>query len=200
MGSPAPRVDGTPWADVEWLASQQVVLCRPRLEDAEALFDLQSDPALWVDVPMAWRMSSVSAQREELRAVAEHWEEHGFGYWLVREAADGGTGGETGGALLGVAGLRWLFWRDAWVLNVLVRVAVAAQGRGLATAVLDHALVRVGEGLGTPVTAVVRTRPGNAAMAALAHRLGFHDAGTEEREAGTYRLLIRTIGEAVPGS
>lgn len=193
MTSP-PDVVGTPWADVEWLASRQVALCRPSVEDAEALFDLQSDPRLWVDVPMAWRVASVASQREDLRAMVAHWEEHGFGYWLVREAgAD-----DPGGALLGVAGLRWLWWRDTWVGNVLVRFAVTAQGRGLATAVLDHALSRVGEGLVAPVTAIVRTRPDNAAMAALAHRLGFEEAGTEEREAGTYRLLTRTVGGTAP--
>lgn len=196
MASSAPQVGGTPWSDVERLDDQRVALCRPSVEDADALFHLQSDPALWVEVPGAWRVASVASQREDLRAMASHWEEHGFGYWLVRDAGDA----DANGALLGIAGLRWLWWRGGWVCNVLVRFAVEAQGRGLATAVLDHALGRVGEGLVAPATAVVRTRPGNAAMAALAHRLGFDDAGTEEREAGTYRLLVRTVGGGASGS
>jgi len=155
---------------------------------------MASDPALWVDVPMAGRVTTLARARQDVTAAREHWEAHGFGYWHVWDGAVPDTPPEADAPLLGVGGLRWLRWRDDWVLNVYVRFASAAHGRGLATGMLGLALDRVDQGLSGPTTVVVRTRPGNDRMARLAHRLGFDEAGTEERELGTYRVLARDVG------
>lgn len=149
------------------------------------------DPALWVDVPVAWRGTTLADQQRDIAAYREHWSDHGFGYWLVWEGPPPMVGSTT---LLGLGGLQWLWWRGAWALNVYVRFATASQRRGLATATLSRAVDRLDRRLAVPTTVVVRTRPANVPMVRLAHRLGFVEAGTEERDLGTYRLLTRTIG------
>ena len=181
---------GARWPDREPLGDTGAVLVRPGPADVDDALALSRDPALWVDVPVAWRTTTREQQAEDVEAWQAHWGEHGFGYWMVRDPD----------ALLGFGGVRWLWWRDAWALNVYVRFAAAAQGRGLATAMLGLAVDRLDGALAVPTTVVVRTRPANAAMARLAHRLGFDDAGTEEREMGTYRLLTRRIGASTGGS
>lgn len=205
---PPPRVDSWPTSEV--LDSHDVVLARPRIEDAAAVLALQSDPALYIDVPPEWRVTSQTSQADDLRRFVEHWHTHGFGYWLVWAGDDGdiptvtGTGSnhatsgnvpDGAGVLpVGIAGLRWLWWRDRWVLNVFVRFARAVHGQGLATAVLAHAITRLDADLQTPATVVVRTRDANAPMVMLAHRLGMVDTGHEVREKGTYRVLERLVG------
>lgn len=197
---PAPPDTGPAWPATEALAGTDAALARPRMADGPPAFALQRDPALWVDVPPAWRVRTLQDQRTDLAGMVAHWRRHGFGYWLVWDGhvPEPPSPGRDDG-LLGLGGLRWLWWRGAWTLNVYVRFAVAAQGRGLASAVLGLAVERLDAALAVPVTAVVRTRPANTAMARLATRLQFTDVGTEHREAGTYRVLTRTLG-ATPSS
>ncbi|HKJ54983.1 MAG TPA: GNAT family N-acetyltransferase [Nitriliruptoraceae bacterium] len=187
-----PAVPGWPFAEV--LESHGVVLARPRVADAEALYALQSDPRLYVDVPAAWRVQSVVGQADDIRRYVAHWHEYGFGYWVVWPAGTDPTATGVGVRPRGVAGLRWMWWRGEWVLNVFVRFAAAAQRRGLATAVLGHAMSRLDADLVRPVRVVVRTRQANAAMVALSRRLGMVDTGHEEREMGTYRVLEGLVG------
>lgn len=195
-GADGPPPDlGLQWPSVERLAGTAVVVSRPEPALAPDVYRLVADPALWIDVPVAARTTSVAAQRDDLERIDAHWATHGFGYWLAwsGSAADAPTDA-VGGDLLGLGGLRWLWWRDDWVLNVYVRLAARAHGRGLARRMLASAITRLHEAVTSPTTVVVRTRPTNTAMAGLAHRLGFDEAGDEERAVGTYRVLARTIG------
>ena len=210
-----------PWPVTERLSGHDVVLARPRLEDAAATLAMQADERLWVDVPPAWRVTTLEAQQDDFRRFQAHWREHGFGYWLAWGDAGTepsvsdpsawaeplGVGGSVGARGLvgagepvgargpvGIGGLRWLWWRGQWVLNVYVRIAVAHQGRGLATAVLAAAIDRLDDDLDAPTAVVVRTRDANAPMMAVAQRLGMVDIGHEQREMGRYRVFERHIG------
>lgn len=196
------------WPAREVMGTTGVVLARPRMGDAAATAAMQRDPRLWVGVPASFRTTSTARQEDDFRHFLAHWREHGFGYWLVWTAGTGpdldqgpaassvwsDEGAGSGPGPIGLGGLRWLWWRDQWVLNTNVRLTVPAQGRGVASALLGRAIDRLGTGLDTPTTVVVRTRPENEAMARLAHRLGFDEAGTEQRSAGTYRVLAIRIG------
>lgn len=184
MTHPAPPVVGAPWPPTEPLPGTTMVLARPRPGDRDALLELNADPALWVDVPVEWRVTTPERQADDIAAWDAHWTEHGFGYWVLHD----------GGHVRGVGGLRWLLWRGAWALNVYVRLAVEVQGRGVARRLLGLAIDRLDARLDRQVIVVARTRPSNEAMAALARRLGMDESGVEEREAGTYRLLTRRIG------
>lgn len=189
-GTPAPPT-GLDWPSREPLPGHAIELARPRMDDAAATAAMQADPRLWLDVPTSRRTTTPTAQADDFRRFLEHWRRHGFGYWLAWQA---GSGGDASERPVGIGGLRWLLWRDEWVLNVLVRLAADWQGRGVATGMLRLAVDRLDRHLDQPATVVVRTRPGNEAMAAVAQRLGAADVGTEEREVGTYRVLAMTIG------
>ena len=190
-----PPASGPAWPAAERLPDAAVVLARPDPAQAPAVFRLAADPALWVDVPEAGRTTSVTAQRDDLERFAAHWDRYGFGYWLAWSATgDDDPEEAVGGDLLGLGGLRWLWWRDDWVLNVYIRLAARAQGRGIARRLLEIGIERLDESLDIATPVVVRTRPTNEPMIGLARRLGFDDLGTEERELGTYRVLARELG------
>lgn len=199
MSTPTPPVTGPAWPPTEPLRGTPAVVARPRPRDAAVALALFADPALWVDVPVAWRTTTMGDQQRDIAAYREHWAAHGFGYWFVWDGAPPGPANHAG-ALLGIGGLQWLWWRGAWALNVHVRFAAAHHRRGLATATLSTAIDRLDARLPVPTTVVVRTRPANEAMARLSLRLGFVDVGTQERELGTYRVLARTIGVTDGGS
>lgn len=202
VDAPGPPPDvALRWPDAEPLVGTSAVLARPDPVFAPAVFRLAADPALWIDVPAAGRTGSVAAQRDDLEAFSAHWDRHGFGHWLLWAGPGGGASPDgpdfsaaVGDDLLGLGGLRWLWWRDAWVLNVYVRLAARAQGRGLASRLLGTAIDRLAAAVPAPTDVVVRTRPANAPMVGLAQRLGFLDIGVEERELGTYRVLARRVG------
>lgn len=183
------------WPGSEPLPGHDVVLARPRMEDAPATLAMQADGRLWVDVPPEWRVTSLEAQQDDLRRFLGHWREHGFGYWLAWPGA-AAPAVDDGRRPLAIGGLRWMWWRDAWVLNVYVRVAVDTQGRGLASAMLGLAIDRLDGVVPSPTSVVVRTRDANAGMIAVARRLGMADIGHEEREMGRYRVFERHIGGA----
>ncbi len=193
LGSPpvVPR-----WPAMEPLPDHHAVLTRPRMEDAPATLAVQADGRLWVDVPPAWRVTTLEAQQDDLRRFLAHWRQHGFGYWLAWAGAAAPSVHDDGRRPLAIGGLRWMWWRGAWVLNVYVRAAVAAQGRGLATAMLGLAIDRLDGVVLARTSVVVRTRDANAAMMAVARRLGMADIGHEEREMGRYRVFERQIGGA----
>jgi RimJ/RimL family protein N-acetyltransferase len=193
------------WPTMQLLAGHDVVLARPRLEDAPATLAMQADERLWVDVPPAWRVRTLQAQQDDFRRFLAHWREHGFGYWLAwsgavptaspsASAPNGTAPPEPPVGPAGIGGLRWLWWRGRWVLNVYVRIAVASQGNGLATAMLTTAMDRLDGDLAEPTDVVVRTRDANAAMLAVARRLGMADLGHEQREMGQYRVFARHVG------
>lgn len=194
-GVPVAAPTGLTWPEREPLPGHHVGLARPRLADVATTAAMQADPRLWVDVPTSHRTTTPQAQADDFRRFLAHWRRHGFGYWVVWSVSEPSMGRSAAPVLpLGLGGLQWLHWRGAWVLNTSIRLATEAQGRGLATAVLDLAVTRLDAHLDRPVDVVVRTRPGNAAMVALAARIGATDAGIEEREVGTYLVLLSTIG------
>lgn len=193
--------DGSPpvvprWPGTEPLPGHDVVLARPRMEDAPATLAVQADERLWVDVPPAWRVTSLEAQQDDLRRFVAHWRTHGFGYWLAWAGPAAPTVDDDGRRPLAIGGLRWMWWRQAWVLNAYVRVAVEAQARGLATAMLGLAIDRLDRVVPDATSVAVRTRDANVAMMAVARRLGMADIGHEEREMGRYRVFERHIGGA----
>lgn len=97
-------------------------------DDVDALFPLLSDPALWAyDPPRRHRTRADTAAYVE--RAASRWVTDGLSYWTVRLAGSEEVVG-TGGAQRHPPG-HW---------NLLYRVAVAHQGRGIAGELLAASL------------------------------------------------------------
>ena len=138
-------------------------LRRPVPADLPFHLALHTDPRLYTHAPQA--MHGEAENRDVFERFVRHWDEHGFGYWVVEDLATGDP--------VGMAGLR----HAEGYLNLYYRFRHEAQGRGYAREVAREAVTLATEWLaGVPVRAVVR--PGHQASLRTAERAGLFRAGT----------------------
>jgi ribosomal-protein-alanine N-acetyltransferase len=157
-----------------------LVLRRPRPDDAAALHAVESDPEVWRLHPHR-RPVHVDQTRELLGTVLDHWQEHGFGYWIVEEA----------GRVVGSGGIKRFDMNGELVLNVYYRLAPDVHGRGIASIILQAAL-EVARQVQPDLPVVVRTDQRNLAAKRVAEKAGFEPA---EMEAGVEdpMLVMRQV-------
>jgi ribosomal-protein-alanine N-acetyltransferase len=134
----------------------------PEPGDAPAILAIHADPETNRFNPNG-PMRDAAEAHERLAQWQGEWARDGFGYWTVCDA--------VGRSVIGFGGIARRVWRDRDVLNMYYRLAPAAWGRGLASAIAREAVRMASEHLpGVPV--VVRTRPGNEPAVRTALRAG----------------------------
>lgn len=144
------------------LTTARLTLDVPRVEDALAVLAIAGDPRTTMHNPS----DRVEDLPEALRLVARwrsHWDDHGFGYWCVRE--HGGT------AIVGYCGVKRMTAAGLPVLNLLYRFSPEVWGRGYATEAALAVVAWV-----TPhrpgSTVLARVRPDNVASQRVALHAG----------------------------
>jgi RimJ/RimL family protein N-acetyltransferase len=135
-------------------------LRRPESGDAAAVFAVHADPRACAHNP-ADALATMAEAEELLGRWQEHWQRHGFGYWVVRRRG--------ARPVLGFCGLKVMTLRGEPVLNLFYRFDPACWGDGVATEAAG-AVVRWAAPLGQPV--VARVRPANVASQRVAVRAG----------------------------
>lgn len=168
------------WVSIR--AAHGVLLRRPTVADLPGVFAVHSDPRVYQYDPDETHPEPAHTARF-LAPLLAHWTEHGFGYWSVLVPAamfpDGVEGdADEGRVIAGLGGIQHHTTAGRPVLNVYVRFAAAAQGRGLARTVLEHALA-IAPLVAAGTDLVVRTRPANTTARHVAERAGFVDEGLE---------------------
>lgn len=145
--------------------TERLLLRRPRLDDAEPFAAMNADPEVarfvnWVG-PLTRAESDLM-----LRKTIDHWDDHGFGWWM----ADLRETGET----IGFVGLAHPALLPALAADVEVgwRLARAHWGQGLATEGGREALRFAFEELGLPRLVCIIDRD-NTRSLGVARKLGF---------------------------
>lgn len=184
--------------DNEQLTTARLTLRRPAAVDVGTILGIHSDPKACAHNPSDMLATRADAE-ERFRMWDEHWNRHGFGYWVIRrrdgQALQGGQAPQDGqaapglglraprdgqaapslGVGLGFCGLKLMRLNDTAVLNLFYRLAPSAWGDGVAgeaaTAVVAWATEHAPE---LPV--IARVRPDNIASARVAVRAGLHRA------------------------
>lgn len=122
--------------------------------------------------------------RELLDRDLRHWDEHGFGPWVLED--------RNGGAFVGRGGLAWTTIDDVLTVELPWSIEPARHGEGLATEAalraIDHA-----SSLGF-VEVVALILPHNVASRRVAEKAGMR-AGEEVEHVGLPHVLYRTVGE-----
>jgi RimJ/RimL family protein N-acetyltransferase len=159
----------------------------PRREDQQAYLRLFLDPAVGI-----WLGRSPAEPLEEpailgmLGADERHWQEHGFGPWVLEE--------RDGGAMVGRGGLRWTELEDGWAVELPWAVCSDCWGQGFATeaavAAVEHACaLRLPEVIALIV-------PHNTRSRRVAEKAGLKLSG-ETRHAGLPHLVYRLATASV---
>jgi RimJ/RimL family protein N-acetyltransferase len=148
----------------ERVQTERLVLRRPRPTDGPAFAAIWRDPDVWRGLrPEAPFDPAVAASRFEHHLA--HWEEHGFGLWLIELPHDAEIAGWAGAAqpdqvpaLAGSVEVGWTLRRRHW-------------GRGLATEAARAAVAAAFEHLDVDEL-ISLIEPSNERSRAVAARLG----------------------------
>lgn len=169
--------------DIEAVRTPRLVGRRPVFRDADELHPVLADQrvARWLSAGGApWTLSQV---RSLLVKDVDHWKRHGWGPWVVRDAATGKALGRVGAERTTVAGaeeveVAWFISADRW-------------GEGLATEMAAEAVRVAFEEVGLP-DLVSFTLHGNAPSRRVMERLGFAYERDVEH-AGLPHVLYRRL-------
>lgn len=106
------------------IETERLYLRRLRETDRDAYYQgIYADPAVMKTLPAGQPISRRDFEVRVTALMIDHWQEHGFGPWVVEHKADG--------ALIGHCGLK--YWPDSPDVEVFYALAQRYWGRGLAT-------------------------------------------------------------------
>ncbi|MBM0236319.1 GNAT family N-acetyltransferase [Micromonospora sp. ATA32] len=148
------------------MTTSRLSLRRPTPADIDLIHAVHRDPRACAYNPAD--LLDTRADAEDLyRRWDEHWQRHGFGYWVIH------AGRIRSG--VGFCGIKLMRLKDQDVLNLFYRLDPAAWGEGVAT---EAAVAVVGWASAHrpdhPV--IARVRPENAASQRVAAKAGLHRA------------------------
>jgi ribosomal-protein-alanine N-acetyltransferase len=134
---------------------------RPRAEDLDVLAALHADPRVMATLG---GVRSREQTQEFLTQLLAHWEEHGFGLWVVRERSTRRFAGRGGLRRVSICG--------ADEVEVAYALVPELWGRGLATEIARESIRVAFEALGLP-DLVSFTLEGNLASRRVMEKAGF---------------------------
>lgn len=163
------------------LATERLVLRRPGPEDLSAFLRIYGDPATNVHDPLG-PAPDVATAATLLCASMAHWEQHGFGSFVVSTL-------DAPRWVIGFAGVAWREYSDAKVLNLGYRLEPAAWGKGYATELAAESLENAFDRLGLrQVFALVR--PANAASIRVLEKIGMERVGRLDDVPGQEHSVV----------
>jgi len=110
--------------DNEEMLTARLSLRRPTPTDIDVIYSIHRDPRACAHNPAD--MLATRADAEDLyRRWDEHWQRHGFGYWVIRP--------RQAREPLGFCGIKLMQFKDRKILNLLYRLDPSVWGNGLAT-------------------------------------------------------------------
>jgi RimJ/RimL family protein N-acetyltransferase len=153
-------------ASAEELKTARLWLRRPVEADIEVILAVHSDPEACAHNPSD-ALTRPEEAEELYRRWDKQWEQHGYGYWVVRR--------QDCAERVGFCGVKPMELHGERVLNLFYRFAPGAWGQGFAgeaaTAVTTWASHYVPE-----LPLIARVRPANVASQRVAVRAGLHRA------------------------
>jgi RimJ/RimL family protein N-acetyltransferase len=130
--------------------------------DSVGVFAILGDPRT-VEHNPSDRLEDRGVAAELVSRWVRHWEEHGFGYWCVRERGSD--------RIIGYAGVKRMLMHGRPVLNLVYRFVPEVWGRGLATEAAAAVVWKAGDEMPAE-TIVARVRAGNRSSQKVALKAG----------------------------
>lgn len=148
------------------LKTARLLLRRPAAADVDAIFAVHRDPETCTHNP-----SDALARFEEAEALYQRWDDqwqqHGYGYWIVRHHGSAQQ--------LGFCGIKPMELHGTPVLNLFYRFATSAWGQGFAGEAAGAVATWASRHL-PDLPLIARVRPANVASQRVAIRAGLSRA------------------------
>ncbi|MBU3066200.1 GNAT family N-acetyltransferase [Nocardia sp. NEAU-G5] len=144
------------------LQTARLALRRPVPGDVDAILEIYGDTH-----PGVLTVTTRDGAQRIYDEWNEHWDRHGYGYWVIR------LRGES--AVAGFSGVRTMQYPAGTVLNLFYRLAPAVRGRGLATEAAS-AVVAWSHAHLPELPVIARIQPDNHASPGVALRAGLSPA------------------------
>lgn len=154
---------GRDWHNEELLTAR-LSLRRPTPADIDAIYAIHRDRRACAHNPSDMLANRAGAE-SLYRRWDQHWQRHGFGYWVIRHGRES----------LGFCGIKVMQLMDREVLNLLYRLDPSAWGNGVATEAATAVVAWAAAHL-PDYPLVARVRPANAPSLRVAARIGLHRA------------------------
>lgn len=130
------------------MCTSRLMMSRPTPADVAGVYAIAGDPGAVEHDPSDLLVNAQEASELVARWI-KHWDDHGFGYWCIRE--------KDSDRMIGYCGVRWTTVKGRAGLNLIYRFAPEVWGRGYATEVGKRALLWATENLpGQLVVARIR--------------------------------------------
>ncbi len=136
--------------------------------DSAGVFAILADPRT-VEHNPSDRLEDLGGAAELVSRWIRHWEEHGFGYWCVRESGSD--------HIIGYAGVKWMVMHGRPVLNLVYRFAPEVWGQGFATEAAAAVVSRACDEMPAE-TIVARVRVDNRSSQHVALKTGLQRDAT----------------------
>jgi RimJ/RimL family protein N-acetyltransferase len=148
--------------NLETIRTPRLLLHRPTLDDLDDLIRMNSDPRVMATLG---GVRTPEVTRGYFDRQVAHWEEHGFGWWIVRQP---GTG-----EFIGRGGIRWVPIDGSDQVEVGYGLMSEFWGKGLATELARESL-RIGYTILNLPEIVSFTLPTNLASRRVMEKIGLH--------------------------
>lgn len=157
---------------VQDMRTERLQLARPMSTDSAKVLAILGDPRT-VEHNPSDRLVDRDEAAELVARWVRHWEEHGFGYWCVREVGSD--------CVIGYAGVKRMLMHGCPVLNLVYRFVPEVWGRGFATEAAAAILSRVVDEM-PGETIVARVRPDNRSSQNVALKAGLQRDATMDSQ------------------
>jgi RimJ/RimL family protein N-acetyltransferase len=168
----------------------RLTLRRLRRGDEDTFLAVWADPDVWQAIRPRTPFDTEHGSRR-FHHHLQHWEQHGFGLWLIDDRASGDTVGWVGSShpdyipqLTDEIEIAWSLRRPFW------RQGIATEGAQAAVSTAREHL--------RPMRLISLIDEGNVRSVAVAKRLGMHDLGPVEH--GELDLELRLYALETPAS
>ena len=124
----------------------RLILRSPQISDLDTLTEISNDPEVTRFLPSQGVAIARNKVEKSLQSFIEHWQQRGYGIWVIVEAASSET--------IGYCGLRYLdelqevellygLARAYWGRNIMTKAATAAVSWGFEIAKLERIVAMV---------------------------------------------------------
>ncbi len=154
------------------MRTERLRLAPPMSTDSARVLAILGDPRT-VEHNPSDRLVDRDAATELVARWVRHWEEHGFGYWCVREVGSD--------CIIGYAGVKRMLMHGRPVLNLVYLFVPDVWGRGFATEAAAAILSRVADEMPAE-TIGARVRPDNRSSQNVALEAGLQRDATMDSQ------------------